>query len=165
MTVAPRREAPQSVRMKERLSRLDRIYRDSPIFFITCGTQDRKKILSNPRIHQAFQAFSAHAVENHIFVGRYVIMPDHLHFFVALPDSSNLSTWIKSLKNALSKTLRETGFMAPHWQKGYFDHVVRSEISYEEKWAYVRMNPVRHGLSPQPGDWPFQGEMNPVPFA
>jgi putative transposase len=99
----------------------------------------------------------------HILVGRYVIMPDHIHLFVHLPDATGLSAWIKSLKNALSKTLREFT-SASHWQKGYFDHVVRSERSYEEKWIYVRLNPVRHGLTAKPEEWPMQGEIQSLPF-
>jgi len=29
---------------------------------------------------------------------------------------------------------------APHWQKGFFDHVLRSGDSYSQKWDYVREN-------------------------
>lgn len=75
-------------------------------------------------------------------------MPDHLHVFVAFDDEiGNLPTWMKSLKNALSKQLRSLGIVAPHWQKGFFDHVLRSGESYSEKWEYVRENPMRAGLA------------------
>jgi putative transposase len=50
------------------------------------------------------------------------------------------------IKNTLSKTLRINGIAAPHWQKDFFDHVLRSEEPYQEKWHYVRENPVRAGL-------------------
>ena len=39
-----------------------------------------------------------------------------------------------------------------------FDHVLRSEESYGEKWLYVRDNPVRAGLVDDASDWPYQGE-------
>ena len=45
----------------------------------------------------------------------------------------------------------------PLWQRGYFDHVLRSEESYAEKWAYVRDNPVRAGLVDSWEAWPWQG--------
>jgi hypothetical protein len=51
---------------------------------------------------------------------------------------------------------------APHWQKGFFDHVMRSEESYFEKWLYVAENPVRKHLVPRPDDWPYQGEIYPL---
>jgi putative transposase len=94
-------------------------------------------------------------------VGRYVLMPDHLHAFVLLrPGPLRLSGWMKSLKNTLSKTLRAMGKPAPHWQDGFFDHVLRSSESYEQKWLYVRDNPVRAGLVSRAEDWPYQGEIN-----
>jgi hypothetical protein len=32
--------------------------------------------------------------------------------------------------------------------------------SYDEKWEYVRSNPVRHSYVTDPADWPYQGELN-----
>jgi hypothetical protein len=69
---------------------------------------------------------------------------------------------MKSLKNSLSKTLRGMNVPAPHWQKGFFDHVMRSEESYSEKWLYVAENPVRKRLAAHPEDWPYQGEIHPL---
>jgi len=41
------------------------------------------------------------------------------------------------------------------WQRGFFDHLLRSEESYSEKWNYVRNNPVRAGLVASGDDWPL----------
>ena len=73
-----------------------------------------------------------------------------------------LSDWMKSLKNSLSKTLRGMNVPAPHWQKGFFDHVIRSEESYSEKWLYVAENPIRKKLVGRFEDWPYQGEIYPL---
>lgn len=75
---------------------------------------------------------------------------------------SLLSDWMKSLKNSFSKTLREMNVPAPHWQKGFFDHVMRSEESYSENWLYVAENPVRKHLAARLEDWPYQGEIFPL---
>ena len=92
-------------------------------------------------------------------------MPDHFHLFVALDDSRvRLSGWMKSLKNSLSKTVRSAGFEAPHWQKGFFDHVLRGSESYSQKWLYVRENPVRAGLVAEADSWPFAGEVNDLEY-
>src|SRR4051812_8315470 len=74
----------------------------------------------------------------------------------------SLSEWMKSLKNSLSKSLRKMNVPAPHWQKGFFDHVMRSQESYSEKWLYVAENPVRKNLAARPEDWPYQGEIYPL---
>jgi putative transposase len=90
-----------------------------------------------------------------------VLMPDHLHLFAAFsPEAMPVSRWVKSLKNSLSKTLRQEGISAPHWQKGFFEHVLRSEESYAEKWDYVARNPVRADLVKGPENWPFCGEIH-----
>ena len=60
-------------------------------------------------------------------------MPDHLHLFVATDDQRiTLSTWMKSLKNTLSKPLRFSGVASPHWEKTFFDHALRSGESYSK---------------------------------
>ncbi len=150
--------------MALRLNRLDEIYDGYSIYFITACTHKRQALLDNELIHTAFRGFCEKARERNVFVGRYVLMPDHVHFFVTLPDNYDLSTWMKSFKNSLSKTLRESGHEAPHWQKTFFDHLVRSEVSYEDKWIYVRQNPVRAGLVVSADEWHYQGELNRVAF-
>ena len=62
-------------------------------------------------------------------------------------------------ENAISKTLKGATFPGPHWQKGFFDHGIRAEESYEQKWVYVRDNPVRAGLVRSAEDWPYAGEI------
>ena len=73
-------------------------------------------------------------------------MPDHLHLFVCL-EGIPLTNWVKSLKISLSKTIRSAGIDGPHWQRGFFDHLLRGGESYSQKWEYVRDNPVHAGLS------------------
>lgn len=100
-----------------------------------------------------------------VCVGRYVLMPDHLHLFASFaPTAPSLSSWVKSLKNTLSKHWRMIGQSAPHWQKGFFDHVLRSSSSYAEKWEYVAANPVRAGLVQQADHWPYQGAVHDLRF-
>jgi len=43
------------------------------------------------------------------------------------------------------------------WQKGFFDHLLRSEESYAEKRDYVLNNPVRVGLVERPEAWNYWG--------
>jgi REP element-mobilizing transposase RayT len=109
--------------------------------------------------------FFTEALKRDIFVGRYILMPDHIHLFVKLPPpAENLSDWVKSLKNFLPKELRKNGVSSPHWQKGFFDHVLRSSESYSKKWLYVVENCVRAGLVKDWTDWPYQGEIHALRF-
>ncbi len=45
------------------------------------------------------------------------------------------------------------------WQDGFFDHLLRHNESYREKWCYVRDNPVRKGLVANWDAWPYRGEI------
>jgi REP element-mobilizing transposase RayT len=151
---------------KPRLQRLKTLFTDCPVCYLTICTQDRRRFLANPQIHESFQTFARNATDWQVFVGRYVIMPDHVHFFAGFtPLSPSLDRWIKSWKNALSKTLRGMNIPPRHFEKDFFDHVMRSEESYEQKWLYVRENPVRAGLVKRWEDWPYQGEIHPLAVA
>ena len=143
--------------IKGRPPRLHRIIPDPPLFFVTFSTRDRKRLTSLDRVHAAFENYASRASQEFdVAVGRYVIMPDHIHLFVRGGPEFLLSPWIGGLKRALSIALE---IRIGLWQPGFFDHVLRSDESYAEKWQYVRDNPVRAGLVVKSEDWPHQGEV------
>ena len=151
--------------MPKRLARLDRLYVRSPIYFVTACTCKRKPLLARAEIHSAFLDFAKQGPEHGALIGAYVLMPDHFHAFVALDDERlTLANWTRSIKGVLSAELRRDGIIAPYWQKGFFDHVLRSEESAAQKWEYVRENPVRAGLVSKWSDWPYSGEVFPIEY-
>lgn len=90
-------------------------------------------------------------------VGRYVIMPDHIHLFCApgtYPPES-LQTWISYWKRLVAFSAGGS-----FWQKNFWDTQLRRQESYTTKWNYVKNNPVRAGLVNRTEDWPYQGELN-----
>jgi putative transposase len=142
--------------IKGRPPRLDRVFPSDPLYFVTFSTRDRKPFRSLTRVHETVKHYTQRAASDfNIAVGRYVIMPDHIHLFVRGDDDFVLFKWVGGLKRAISVALTPGG---PLWQPGFFDHVLRSEESYGEKWLYVRDNPVRAGLVDDARDWPYQGE-------
>jgi REP element-mobilizing transposase RayT len=147
-----------------RLRRLDRIFVPAPIYFVTANAADRRSILANAGVHRALLEFAKLGEDRGAFVGAYVLVPDHLHLFVALDPDVTVAAWVKSLKNSLSKTLRSLNIHTPHWQKGFFDHVLRSADSYSQKWEYVRNNPVRAGLVKRWQEWPWSGHVYPLEY-
>ena len=102
------------------------------------------------------EQYARRAIENfNVSLGRYVIMPDHVHLFVRGDRNFTLSSWIGGLKRAISVRLESPKL----WQPGFFDHILRSDESYGERWTYIHENPVRAGLVKSAGDWPYQGEI------
>lgn len=145
--------------IKNRPPRLTQIFADAPLFFVTFHTRNHQRVQSLGLLHDAFGRYAARAREEfNIGVGRYVIMPDHLHVFVRGGPEFELSKWINGLKRALTVAVAEN-IKSPLWQPGFFDHVLRNDENYAEKWNYVRENPVRAGLVPNADDWPYQGEI------
>ena len=129
---------------------------DFPLYFVTFCTRDREPLLANPDVHTTLQDFSKRGHrEKNVAMGRYVIMPDHVHFFVSGPHEFILANYVRMMKVCLGKAVSR---IKP-WQEGFFDHLVRSSESYSQKWDYVRMNPVRAGLVTNADDWPYQGEI------
>lgn len=162
-TGAHRDAATEQPLQKLRLRRLDRVFIDAPIYFLTACTSDRRSILNCKPVQNAFWTFYLNSPQHGAWIGRYVLMPDHLHLFVSV-DEMPLSKWVKSLKNALSKTLRTAGQEGTHWHKGFFDHLLRSGESYLQKWDYVRANPVCAGLVESAVDWPYAGEIHDLEY-
>ena len=146
------------LQMPDTPPRLDIVFQkyDPPLFFVTFNTYHRKKLLCTAHVHEEFLRFAKSGEERGISVGRYVIMPDHIHLFVSGSQEFSLTQWVRLLKRRLSRVIS-----APesHWQKGFFDHLIRHGESYSEKWEYVRQNPVRAGLVARPEDWPWQDEI------
>jgi len=94
-------------------------------------------------------------------IGRYVIMPDHVHFFcraelAAKPLPIFIQRWKEWSSKRMAPELKASGSV---WQEEFFDHVLRSSESYSQKWDYVKENPVRAGLVKSADDWPWQGEI------
>lgn len=83
-------------------------------------------------------------------------MPDHVHAFVSpwRDREQRLSHFMQSWKSCVTLRLKPD---VPLWQREFFDRLLRSGESLSEKWAYVKMNPVRAGLCGNPDEYPFSG--------
>ena len=142
---------------------LDEIGNRSNLIFVTVCTKDRKPILASEEVH----ALLRHVwdVADNWLVGKYVIMPDHIHFFCApaTPEAPNVRDWITFWKSVFTRRWPRAEDKAV-WQRGAWDRQMRKDESYAEKWSYVAANPVRHGLVRRIEDWPYQGEVNVLPW-
>jgi REP element-mobilizing transposase RayT len=85
-----------------------------------------------------------------------VIMPDHVHLL--LTPMRNAEGWpfpltdiLKLIKGPAARSVnRLTRTSGALWQDESFDHVLRSNESFEEKLEYIRLNPVRRGIAARP---------------
>lgn len=130
----------------------------SIILFVTVCTERRRCVLANSEMHVALR--NAWRRATWYSVGRYVVMPDHIHLFCspATFPSESLARWVNFWKSIVAQDwLRRE--KAKLWQRNFWDRQLRSSDRYSEKWQYVRNNPVRAGLAATADDWEFQGEI------
>ncbi len=158
--------------MHKHLPHLSKFWSSNPIFFITTCTYHREPILACEQNAQILIDEWRSAYERHGWlVGRYVIMPDHVHFFCAFEGElsktghNSLSYFMQNWKQWTSKRMIKANLACPIrlsppvWQKEFIDHLLRSEENYRQKWLYVVENPVRKELISNSEDWPWQGEI------
>lgn len=80
-------------------------------------------------------------------LGRFVVMPNHVHVVVSPYGSWTLSGIVESWKKYTARRINESlGHHGHLWQKEYFDHIVRNINELDRINAYIERNPERAGL-------------------
>jgi putative transposase len=104
----------------------------------------------------------AWAAADSFLVGRYVLMPDHLHLFCSPVETGSgyMEPWIRYWKSLATQECPGVT-KGELWQRDFWDTQMRSAENYATQWEYIRDNPVRRGLVAARSDWPFQGEIYP----
>lgn len=136
------------------------------VFFVTFSVYKRRRLLDldQPKrivlgeLNARLKALAARCVG-------FVIMPDHVHSLLWLPEPRDLRRFLQSWKRLSSYALRR--WYAAHapnyfarfgpgdrfWQPKSYTFHIYSERKLEEKLQYVHLNPVRAGLVSQAVDW------------
>ena len=130
--------------------RPDWVDENDPLFITLCHKRRGLHHFDNPKAWRALLATAKHAKDK----GRWspmllLAMPDHLHIIAKIPRNPDITSTLGELKRDYSHRL------PTEWQKGGFDHRIRSDEHYLEKRDYVLMNPVRAGLVSKTSDWPY----------
>ena len=145
-------------RKRNRLTEYD--YSTPNTYFITICTENRanlfwedaKAIIDRPEnvpltnlgiiVRQSIYDIPTHYPA--ITVNHAVVMPNHIHLLLQIHTDADgrpmvaptIATVINQTKGVISK---KAGFSV--WQKGFYDHVIRSEQDYLEIWNYIEGNP------------------------
>ena len=144
-------------------------YSRSGAYFVTVCTHERKNTLSHivGAIHESpapvlteygkiVDAF-INNVQNRFgaSVDQYVIMPNHIHLIIIVTDDSEtniensplrgrslLSKIMGYIKANTAKEIHKKYGASAVWQRGFYDHVIRSQDDYREIEKYIRENPL-----------------------
>ena len=121
------------------------------IYWITLCVQHRQHVLANA---DTFAAITQAIMElRRWFVLSAVLMPDHFHALVSPREDRDLA--VGDFFTGFKRVLRQRLKHAWNWQRSGFDRLLRSNDDAQEKWIYMRENPVRAGLAGSWEDWPF----------
>ena len=123
-----------------------------PEFFITICTRPRRvnQLCLPERSNLVLQSAKEYHRLHRWHCSLIMLMPDHLHALIQVPERLKLSHVIASWKSYLTKNL------GIRWHHGFFDHRIRRSESLNEKRNYIEMNPVRSGFVKKPEEWPHR---------
>ncbi len=133
-------------------------------FFFTVTLADRSSSALVDHIDLLRQAFRKARLRHPFAIDAIVILPDHLHTIMTMPegDADFPARW-KAIKAGFSYLLGKAGMTMPRrrngdyqvWQRRYWEHTVRDNSDFERCANYIHFNPVKHGLVTTPGAWPY----------
>ncbi len=138
--------------------------------FFTVVTHERRRFLTDPLarrcLRKAIQTVRArYPFEIHAMV----LLPDHLHAIWNLPlgDFAYALRWRRIKEEFTEHYLANGGAEGIRsnsrhhrkergvWQRRFWEHTIRDEEDLEQHGNYIHYNPVKHGLTTRPCDWPF----------
>lgn len=117
--------------------------------FITTNTLDRKKIFADPANAREVIDVLYRVQELHpFFLYSFVIMPNHVHLLMSVPDGGSISKIINRFKMGVSHSLGQ----GPIWQPRFYMKLVGNLWNVTR---YIHRNPVKAGLTKNPEDYPW----------
>ena len=129
-------------------------------YFFTLNLQNRKSNLLINHIEHLRFAFKKVQNNHPFYLDAVVIMPDHCHMIMTLPEGDkNYPLRLSLIKSSFSiqierdenisdsrKKKRERGI----WQRRYWEHLIKDAEDYEHHINYIHFNPVKHGYALNP---------------
>jgi putative transposase len=132
--------------------------------FFTVNLANRTSDLLVQEVDKLRDAFMRTLADRKFNIDAIVVMPDHLHAVITLPENDHdYATRWSVIKGRFSRQIgkgnlrdsnlrrRERGI----WQRRYWEHHIRSENDYRAHIEYCWKNPVKHGYVERPVDWPY----------
>jgi REP element-mobilizing transposase RayT len=124
---------------------------------ITTNVADRSPLLARQEAASALLRSLAEAEQElrfHLYA--WVIMPDHVHLVIEVPDSLMSGTVLRFVKARFARRWNHrTGAGGSIWQTRFHERVLTSERALLAAVEYVHANPVAAGLVESAEDYVF----------
>lgn len=134
-------------------------------YFFTVNLANRKNTLLVDNVDVLRESIRL-VMQRHPFtIDAMVIMPEHLHAIITLPEGDNeyAKRW-SLIKSNFSRQIPKTEHVSASrasknergiWQRRYWEHLIRDDRDFETHVNYIHYNPVKHGYVQQAADWPY----------
>src|SRR5262245_33627662 len=138
--------------------RLHRLTNASSTFFVTKSLRPKKPVLNSELRQAIVEAFAFAVQHKRIFLRAFVVMPDHWHALIGLPEPWTLPKFMHSFmshvaaKTSVHLTKHETA-----WQDGYYETLIKTARQFTYVALYIEENPVKKALVERPVDWKESG--------
>ena len=137
-------------------------------FFFTIVTYHRRPLFTTPANVDLLRQSFRHVRSSHPFIlEAAVILPDHLHCVLILPtEDLDFSTRVRLIKKDFSRHFAEKfeRTVIPSrkkksevmvWQRRFWEHLIRDDTDLRRHVEYIHYNPLKHGLTSSPREWPY----------
>ncbi|WAJ69805.1 REP-associated tyrosine transposase [Catenovulum adriaticum] len=134
-------------------------------YFFTLVIQQRNKPILTDNIELLRQVYKKMIITRPIETIAMVVLPDHLHAIWQLPEGDfDYSQRWRQVKVNFSRRLPQTeSFNASRahkgergiWQRRFWEHCIRNDEDLHRHIDYIHYNPVKHGYTKRPFDWPY----------
>ncbi len=126
-------------------------------YSLTFCTSERRELFAIPTAAQlVVYALHRSAALGYCDQLAFVVMPNHVHWLIALTGKCPLGALVAVTKGEASRQLRRScGLGLPIWQPGYYEHCVRANEDLKEQARYLIANPLRANLVMRLADYPF----------
>ncbi|WP_212631410.1 transposase [Pseudomonas sp. KB-10] len=126
------------------------------IYLLTATTENRETLFSNFTVGRLVVAELKTAQQEGLAESlAWVLMPDHLHWLIALEQGS-ISDLMRRIKGRSAKRINTvSGRHGKLWQDGFHDRALRREEDVLPAARYIVANPLRAGLVSRVGDYPL----------
>jgi putative transposase len=133
-------------------------------YFFTVTLADRRSTALVDRADALRAAFRTTMAAAPFGIDAIVVLPDHLHAILRLPedDADYPNRWRLIKGHFTSAVIAAGSPLVPDakgeyriWQRRYWEHTIRDERDFARHVDYIHINPVKHGLVACVADWPY----------
>ncbi len=132
-------------------------------YFFTIVLADRRSNALTGHITALRVAFRTTRAAHPFAIDAIVVMPDHFHVVMTLPEGdADFPNRLMLIKRRFTTAIAQTVPIPRHrngelalWQRRFWEHTIRNDRDFERHVDYVHFNPVKHGFVTRVRDWPY----------